>query len=93
MGMTALSICIYGIFAYHGRGSILQYFFQDKDFKKAPLFQAHLNPKASAITTMNVHQSHTIERAYTGQSFFWGHTPHKGDVVRFKFEEDIVLEQ
>ena len=67
--------------------------FQDKDFKKAPLFQAHLNPKAFAITTINVYQSHTIDRAYTGQGFFWGHTPHKGDVVRFKFEEDIILEQ
>ncbi|XP_028401852.1 alpha-1,3-mannosyl-glycoprotein 4-beta-N-acetylglucosaminyltransferase A-like [Dendronephthya gigantea] len=64
----------------------------DKDFKKAPLFQAHLNPKASVITTINVYQTHTIERAYTGQSFFWGHTPHKGDVVRFKFDEELYLE-
>ncbi|CAB3980785.1 alpha-1,3-mannosyl-glyco 4-beta-N-acetylglucosaminyltransferase A-like [Paramuricea clavata] len=64
----------------------------DKDFKKAPLFQAHLNPKGSAITTINVYQTHTIDRAYTGQSFFWGHTPHKGDVVRFKFEDGILLE-
>jgi alpha-1,3-mannosylglycoprotein beta-1,4-N-acetylglucosaminyltransferase A/B len=72
---------------------IVKFLFQDKDFKKAPLFQAHLNPKAKAITTINVYQTHTLERAYTGQSFFWGHTPHKGDVMRFKFDEDVLLEQ
>lgn len=63
----------------------------DKDFKKAPLFQAHLNPKATAITTINVYQTFTIEKAYTGQTFFWGLTPHKGDVIRFKFLENIAL--
>ncbi|XP_046852014.1 alpha-1,3-mannosyl-glycoprotein 4-beta-N-acetylglucosaminyltransferase B-like isoform X2 [Xenia sp. Carnegie-2017] len=64
----------------------------DKDFKKSPLFQAHLNPKATAITTINVYQSHSIERAYTGQTYFWGYTPHKGDVVRFKFVDSLILE-
>lgn len=65
----------------------------DKDFKKAPLFQAHLNPKATTITTITAYQAYTIERAYTGQVFFWGHTPQKGDVVRFKFKNNVRLKQ
>lgn len=69
------------------------FFIQDKDFKKAPLFQAHLNPKADAITTVESYQAYTIDRAYMGQTFFWAYPPHADDVMRFKFHQEIIIEK
>ncbi|XP_048589545.1 alpha-1,3-mannosyl-glycoprotein 4-beta-N-acetylglucosaminyltransferase B isoform X2 [Nematostella vectensis] len=63
----------------------------DKDFKKAPLFQAHLNPKANVFTTLENYQQFRIDRAYTGQTFFWCYPPHVGDVIRMQFDEPIDI--
>ncbi|XP_031555790.1 alpha-1,3-mannosyl-glycoprotein 4-beta-N-acetylglucosaminyltransferase A-like [Actinia tenebrosa] len=64
----------------------------DKDFKKAPLFQAHLNPKAQAITTLESYQKFTIDRTYMGQTFFWCYPPHMNDVIRITFDEPISIQ-
>lgn len=65
----------------------------DKDFKKAPLFQAHLNPKAVSISSLEPYQGYTIDRAYKGQTFFWAYPPHTDDVMRFKFDQEITIEK
>ncbi|KAJ7376863.1 hypothetical protein OS493_032011 [Desmophyllum pertusum] len=65
----------------------------DKDFRKGPLFQAHLNPKAEAVTTAESYQAYTIDRAYMGQTFFWAYHPHSDDVMRFKFHKEITIEK
>ncbi|KAK3700431.1 hypothetical protein QZH41_015290, partial [Actinostola sp. cb2023] len=61
----------------------------DKDFKKSALFQAHLNPKAQVLTTLENYQKFSIDRAYTGQTFFWCYSPHMGDVIRIVFDEPL----
>ncbi|KXJ28472.1 alpha-1,3-mannosyl-glycoprotein 4-beta-N-acetylglucosaminyltransferase A [Exaiptasia diaphana] len=63
----------------------------DKDFKKSALFHAHLNPKAQVITTLESYQKYTIDRAYTGQTFFWCYPPLSGDVIRIAFAEPLKL--
>lgn len=65
----------------------------DKDFKKAPLFQAHLNPKAQVVTTLEPYQSFTADRLYIGQTFFWAYPPHTDDVIRLKFLQKITIEK
>lgn len=65
----------------------------DKDFKKAPLFQAHLNPQAEAVTTLEPYQAFSIDRAYKGQTFFWAYPPHADDVIRLKFHKEIRIER
>lgn len=65
----------------------------DKDFKKAPLFQAHLNPKAEVVTTLEPYQSFTADRLYIGQTFFWAYPPHTDDVIRLKFIQPITIEK
>ncbi|PFX20788.1 Alpha-1,3-mannosyl-glycoprotein 4-beta-N-acetylglucosaminyltransferase B [Stylophora pistillata] len=64
----------------------------DKDFKKAPLFQAHLNPKAVSISSLEPYQGYTLDRAYKGQTFFWAYPPQTDDVMRFKFDQEITIE-
>lgn len=65
----------------------------DKDFKKAPLFQAHLNPQAEVVTTLEPYQAFSIDRTYMGQTFFWAYPPHSDDVIRFKFHQPITIEK
>lgn len=66
---------------------------KDKDFKKAPLFQAHLNPQAEAVTTLEPYQAFSIDRAYKGQTFFWAYPPHADDVIRLKFHKEIRIDR
>jgi len=65
----------------------------DKDFKNQPLFQAHLNPKAVVKTSFETYQRYTAEAGYLGQTFFWGLTPHAGDVIRFCFQKPTWVER
>lgn len=65
----------------------------DKDFKKAPLFQAHLNPKGKALSSLEPYQTYTVERAYIGQTFFWCYPPKPGDVIRIQFDNELQLER
>lgn len=59
----------------------------DKDFKKQPLFQAHLNPKAIIKTNFEEYQTFTALRGYLGHTFFWALAPHKNSVLRIMFDE------
>lgn len=64
---------------------------QDKDFKKGPLFQAHLNPKAVVLTSLEPYQTYGIDRAYSGQTFFWAYPPVDQDVISFTFEVPLII--
>ena len=59
----------------------------DKDFKKQPLFQAHLNPKSVIKTNFEEYQTFTALRGYLGHTFFWALAPHKNSVLRIIFEQ------
>ena len=61
--------------------------FQEKDFGKIELFIPHVNPAAKKVwTTLKVYQSHTLEDAYSGKSFFWwGHFPSMDGAHRISY--------
>lgn len=66
---------------------------QDKDFGKAPMHRAHLNPSAEVSTTLKIYQRFSLDRAYMGETHFWAFIPHAGDVVLFKFTPPIKIEK
>ena len=59
----------------------------DKEFKKQPLFHAHVNPKAVIKTTFEEYKTFTSERGYLGHTYFWALTPLKNSVLRVIFSE------
>jgi alpha-1,3-mannosylglycoprotein beta-1,4-N-acetylglucosaminyltransferase A/B len=44
-------------------------------------------------TTLQVYQKYSIDRAYRGETFFWGLLPHPGDTVKIKFQPPIDIEK
>lgn len=64
---------------------------KDKQFGKVPGFYPHRNPPARAHTNIASYKGHTLQRAYAGDSFFWGLLPQPGDRIRFVFERPIAL--
>lgn len=58
---------------------------QDKDFGNQVLYKGHSNPPAELKSSLENYQSHTLERAYNGEDFFWGLTPKRGDYIVITF--------
>ncbi len=68
--------------------------FQDKDFGKgSPMHRAHINPNAEVSTSIKIYQRYSIDRAYMGETFFWGLLPKPGDLITFKFNPPIKIEK
>lgn len=65
---------------------------KDKQFGKVPLHFPHDNPPAKASTILKPYKTHTIEKAYKGDTFFWGLLPQAGDTVTFEFTPPIQLQ-
>ena len=72
---------------------VFDLFFQDKDFGKPALHRAHINPNAEVSSTLKVYQRFSLDRAYMGETFFWGLIPKAGDVLQFKFQPPILIEK
>lgn len=66
---------------------------KDKQFGKIPTFYPHNNPPAVVKTGIQHYKTYTIQKAYTGESFFWGLMPQPGDLIEFKFKEPVVLKR
>lgn len=67
---------------------------KDKNFGKIPQFYAHKsNPVATVKTQIVAYKTHTLARAYTGETFFWGLLPQPGDFLEFIFEEPTVIKK
>lgn len=64
---------------------------KDKQFGKIPTFYPHVNPSAVVKSPINAYKSHTLNRAYLGESFFWGLLPQPGDLVEFIFHQPYNL--
>ncbi|XP_049548272.1 alpha-1,3-mannosyl-glycoprotein 4-beta-N-acetylglucosaminyltransferase A-like [Anopheles darlingi] len=64
---------------------------KDDQFGKIPNFIPHLNPPAEVHSSIPPYQSHTIEKAYAGENFFWGLTPKPDDLIEFRFKQPITL--
>ncbi|XP_055325807.1 alpha-1,3-mannosyl-glycoprotein 4-beta-N-acetylglucosaminyltransferase B-like [Sitodiplosis mosellana] len=64
---------------------------KDKQFGKIPSFYPHSNPSATVKSPINPYKSHTLNRAYLGETFFWGLLPQPGDLVEFIFHQPYNL--
>jgi len=67
---------------------------RDRGFGKLSLYYPHKdNPLAEVSTTIKHYKQHSIERAYFGDTFFWGMSPKQGDSIQFTFTPPIFLER
>ncbi|XP_019866107.1 alpha-1,3-mannosyl-glycoprotein 4-beta-N-acetylglucosaminyltransferase B [Aethina tumida] len=66
---------------------------KDKQFGKVALFFPHSNPEAEVISGIKHYKQYTLERAYLGETFFWGLLPQPGDQLTFKFTTPITVKR
>ncbi|XP_003738359.1 alpha-1,3-mannosyl-glycoprotein 4-beta-N-acetylglucosaminyltransferase B [Galendromus occidentalis] len=67
---------------------------KDRQFGKVNLFIAHRdNVPAEVTTSIKSYKTFTIERAYLGDSLFWGLLPAAGDHITIAFHEPVILEK
>lgn len=64
---------------------------QDKQFGKVQLYFPHENPKAEVETQIKPYKTYTLQRAYKGESYFWGLLPQQGDLLQFTFDPPVVI--
>ncbi|EFX88534.1 hypothetical protein DAPPUDRAFT_310736 [Daphnia pulex] len=64
---------------------------KDKNFGKLALFMPHKNPPAKVTSPIKAYKQFTIQRAYRGDSFFWGLMPQAGDNIVFEFSQPVEL--
>ena len=55
------------------------------------MFTPHKNPPAKVISPIKAYKQFTIQRAYRGDSFFWGLMPQAGDDIVFEFQNPVEL--
>ncbi|KAF5297422.1 hypothetical protein FQR65_LT01353 [Abscondita terminalis] len=65
----------------------------DKQFGKVALFFPHSNPDAEVISGIKFYKQYSLERAYLGETFFWGLLPQPGDQLIFKFTNPILMKR
>ncbi|KAJ8877753.1 hypothetical protein PR048_022208 [Dryococelus australis] len=58
---------------------------QDKNFGTVPMYYPHSNPQANFSSTIATYKQFSLDRAYKGETFFWGLQPKTGDKVIFTF--------
>ena len=66
---------------------------KDKQFGKIALFFPHTNPPATVDSAIKAYKHHTLQRAYNGETFFWGLLPQPGDMLTIKFNNPIVVKR
>ncbi|CAL4119809.1 unnamed protein product, partial [Meganyctiphanes norvegica] len=64
---------------------------KDKQFGKVQLFFPHVNPPAKVESNIKPYKSFTLQRAYKGESYFWGLLPQQGDLLQFTFDTPVIL--
>ncbi|XP_064104002.1 LOW QUALITY PROTEIN: alpha-1,3-mannosyl-glycoprotein 4-beta-N-acetylglucosaminyltransferase A-like [Macrobrachium nipponense] len=64
---------------------------KDKQFGKVQLYFPHDNPSAAVETQIKPYKTYTLQRAYRGESYFWGLLPQQGDMLQFTFDPPIVI--
>lgn len=65
---------------------------KDRNFGKVNLFKPHKdNPPADVTTSLNHYKAFSIQRAYEGDSMFWGYSPSSGDHILFDFKPAVLL--
>ncbi|EDW94524.2 alpha-1,3-mannosyl-glycoprotein 4-beta-N-acetylglucosaminyltransferase A [Drosophila yakuba] len=66
---------------------------KDKQFgSKVPQYYAHThNPPALVKSNIAPYKNYVLQRAYRGESYFWGLLPQPGDLVQIIFERPTQL--
>ncbi|XP_037076064.1 alpha-1,3-mannosyl-glycoprotein 4-beta-N-acetylglucosaminyltransferase B-like [Pollicipes pollicipes] len=64
---------------------------KDKQFGKVQMFVTHVNPPARIVCDMKPHKQYTLERAYKGETYFWGLLPQPGDHLEFHLTPPVRL--
>ncbi|XP_038216612.1 alpha-1,3-mannosyl-glycoprotein 4-beta-N-acetylglucosaminyltransferase A-like isoform X2 [Zerene cesonia] len=65
---------------------------KDPKFGALPNHFGHKNPPLERLfCDIEAHAEHSLERAYNGETFFWGITPKKGSVAEFWFDRPVNL--
>jgi len=65
---------------------------KDRQFGRVSLFKGHKNPPAEIESPIKHYKHYSIERAYRGETFFWGLVPQQGDKIVFKFMPPLIIE-
>ncbi|XP_076035211.1 alpha-1,3-mannosyl-glycoprotein 4-beta-N-acetylglucosaminyltransferase a isoform X2 [Oratosquilla oratoria] len=63
---------------------------KDKQFGKVQLYFPHNNPPAQVETDIKPYKTFTLQRAYRGETYFWGLLPQQGDVLVFNFDPPVA---
>lgn len=66
---------------------------KDKQFGKVSLFFPHWNPPAVVDSDIKPYKQYTLQKAYMGESFFWGLLPQPGDTLTFQFHNPIYIKR
>lgn len=67
---------------------------KDKQFGKVPLHYSHKNnPPATFQSSIVPYKTHSIDKAYRGDTFFWGLLPQSGDTLQIIFNEPTSVKQ
>lgn len=65
---------------------------KDKQFGRVAQFTPHLdNPPALVNSTIKQYERYSLNKAYLGESYFWGFTPSAGDVLWFNFTPPVLI--
>ncbi|KAK4288346.1 hypothetical protein Pmani_038619 [Petrolisthes manimaculis] len=64
---------------------------KDKQFGKIQLYFPHENPPAVVETNIKPYKTYTLQRAYKGESYFWGLLPQQGDTLLLRFQPPVSL--
>jgi len=65
---------------------------KDRQFGRVSLYKGHRNPPAEIDSPIKHYKHYSLERAYRGDTFFWGLVPQKGDKIVFRFKPPVILE-
>ncbi|CAL1526839.1 unnamed protein product [Lymnaea stagnalis] len=65
---------------------------KDRDFGKAGLYRAHVNPAVQLASSLKTYQKYSLSKAYIGETFFWASNPSKGDIIDFKYSPPIHID-
>lgn len=64
---------------------------KDRQFGRVQLYVPHKNPPASIDSPIKHYKRHSLLRAYTGDTFFWGLVPQAGDTITINLEPPAKL--
>lgn len=64
---------------------------KDKGFGRVVMFVPHHNPPAIISTVIKHYKAYSINRAYLGETFYWGLVPQAGDNIVFSLTPPVTL--